>query len=359
MKYNTAEEFANLIKYDSFEYSEEPDDLSVRITALNQHYFKERKILKELNAKPPYSEINTKYIDVIDILKNEFYLTLSEEIRMNFENFFYFTTVDNRYINASIKRSPDKRFFAVFINSSLITLLHRYGKLEYAVRRPEDVKFCSRFPNRLPTHSELIEMLAEMHCYYTETKLAHGPFILLGGVSSICHCLRLNIQEKLLLYHEIAHFLNGDLFDNVVSQKPLSTFENNLSYQREYLADLLGFGLYIRELKYNDILNTNTRHSALYALISMYQIQHGLQGIETARYPHPLNRMGKVIDFFYGQCISDLVEKAFKENRMDIIAPHLLPEINSEEVLILHDIENKLSKIFEKAQIDIDQMPIL
>lgn len=353
MEYSTPEEYANLIKYQNFEYSGEPDDLSVRLTAIDKQYLQEIETLKKIKNRAPFSEINTKYADVVEMLKNDFYSTLSDHVRTKFDNFFHFTTVDNRCMNASIKRSPDKRFYSVFINSSLITLLHRYGKLEFAMLRPKDVVFCSRFPDRSPTRSELVEMFAEMHCYYTSTKMANGPFILIDGISLSSHCIRLDIQEKLLMYHEIGHFLNGDLFDNASEQQPTPFFENNLSYQREYLADLTGFGLYLRELKHNNALSTANRHLALYALISLYMMQHGLQGIETERYPHPLNRMCVVINHYYGPAILDLVDTAIKENQMEIIAPDQLPEIDSSEEQFLSKIERDLQNIFEEAEKDI------
>lgn len=351
-EYSTAEEFANLIKSHRYEYADEADDLAVRLAAIDRHYQDEIKSLKKLKSRPTFSEVNTKYTEVVEILKNDFFSTLPENIKNDFEKYFHFGTIDNRYMNASIVRSPDKRFFAILINSSLITLLHRYGKLEFATLRPEDVTFCSRFPDRKPTKLELIEMLAEMDSYYTTEKLANGPFLLLKGISSITHCLNLNIQEKLIFYHEIGHFLNGDLCDIAAEQKPHSIFENKLSYQREYLADLTGFGLYLRELKLNNILTIANRHAALYAIISMYRMQNGLQGIETDKYPHPLNRMSVVIAYYYGQTIADLVYTAIIDDQMELLAPDKLPEIVLDNESFLHEIENALENIFKEVEND-------
>jgi len=352
MEYNTAEEFANLIKTHRYEYAQESDDLAIRLAAIDKHYKDEIESLKKLKNKPPFSEINTKYTEVLEILKSDFYKTLPENVKNDFEKYFHFGTIDNRYMNASIVRSPDKRFFAVLINSSLITLLHRYGKLEFGVLRPQDVAFCSRFPDRKPTRAELIGMLAEMQCYYSKAKLANGPFLILKGRALIAHTMNLNIQEKLIFYHEIGHFLNGDLIDSSVKQKPHSTFESKLSYQREYLADLTGFGLYLRELKINNILTTTNRHAALYAMISMYRMQHGLQGIETDKYPHPLNRMSMVIAYYYGQTIADLVYTAIIDDRMELLAPDKLPEIVSNDESYSQEIENALENIFKEVEND-------
>lgn len=352
MEYSTAEEFANLIKSNRYEYAEETDDLAVRLAAIDKNYQDEIESLKKLKSRPPFSEINTKYTEVIEILKNDFFSTLPENVKNDFEKYFHFGTIDNRYMNASIVRSPNKRFFVVLINSSLITLLHRYGKLEYAVLRPHDVAFCSRLPDRKPTRTELIGMLAEMHYYYTTAKMANGPFLILKGPAQIAHSININIQEKLIFYHEVGHFLNGDLCNSATEQKPHPNFENKLSYQREYLADLTGFGLYLRELKFNNMLTIVNLHAVLYAVISMYRMQHGLQGIETDKYPHPLNRMSVVIAYYYGQTIADLVHTAIIDDQMELLASDKLPEIVLNDESYLQKIENALENIFKETEND-------
>lgn len=350
MKYNSPKEYADLVKSDLHEFAAEPDDLDIRLAALNKHYQDQLEAVKNMTVgNNKYTETNTMYIRVVELLVDDFYKTLPIEIKENFEKLFHFTTIDNRYTNASIRRSPNKNFFGVFINSSLITLLHRYGKLEFATINPQDVVFCSRYPDRKVTHSEIIEMFAEMHLYFTTMKMAHGPYILLAGPSQSAHMLRLNIQEKLIMYHEIGHFLNGDLFDDVGHKKLFDFAENNIYYQREYLADLVGFGLYIRELKHNGNISTIQRHFALYAIISMYIVLHGLQGIESDRYPHPLNRMCLVIDYYYGTPILDIVDNALKENKIENLSINSLPEIVSNEDEMLSYINNRLSEAFNEA----------
>ncbi|AMR31546.1 hypothetical protein A0256_08955 [Mucilaginibacter sp. PAMC 26640] len=204
---------------------------------------------------------------------------------------FYYTTVDNRRMYARIRRSPDQRFYALFISSSLITILHKLVKLSLAIHFPEMVLDCSRNPGQQVSCEQLIEMYVETYAHFRETKLPLGPQIILDKQLDYPHFLTLTIQEKLLAYHEIAHFLNGDLETDADDVQKLSADYPNINYQREHYADLVGFGLLLREEKIFDKVTKQDRIRMLFALINLFGILYDLQGPETSDYPHPYNRL--------------------------------------------------------------------
>lgn len=345
MTYNSPKEFADLVKSELYEYTAEPDDLDIRLAALRKHYAAE--IAESgIDLQREYTETNTKYQEVIDLLVADFFATLSWEIREWFIEHFYFTTIDNRHMNASVKRSPDKRFYGVFLNSSLITLLHKFGKLDFAVLDPDCVVFCSRFPDSKPVKQDLVEMFAEMYITYSHFKLPLGPQLILNKRMSGVHLLRLREQEQLLLFHELGHFLNGDLSEDRDAQRLAPTFPN-IHYQRECLADLAGFALLLRQYLIKGKVTLEIRQHLLYSVISMYSIQHGLQGDETDKYPHPLDRMCQVIDYFYGQEMTERVEQTIKADKMRELTPESLPRIVSKEQEMLFYVEQQLKKVGE------------
>jgi len=320
-QYASPREFAEAIKRQLFQEVMMAADISTRRSVLAGFYGE--KVFENYNDK--FDALNTRYHRVVQVLVNDFYNTLPADIRQNFEEHFYFSTIDNNKIDASIRRSEDNRFFAVFLNSSLIELLVKLGKLDTARNNPECVHFCSRFPDSKPTKEDLTRMYYETVVLFSTRKLASGPFLVLKEPHSHHHMGQLLIKEKFILYHEIAHFLNGDLFADA-GKRPLTPQFLNISYQEEFLADLGALSLLLLEKK-GTVLH-DERLLIFYALFDLFQTIHGLQGIETTHYPHPLNRLCFILTVFYGKAFADLAEKALRNNDMKCLAPELLPEID-------------------------------
>jgi hypothetical protein len=345
MQFENPKEFAEYIKIEQHEYAAEPDDMELRIEALKSHYAKEIK--NTLFTLPrEFTPLKTTYDEVVQLIVEEFYSTLLPQVRKQFENRFYFTTIDNRGLNASIKRSNDGRFYGVFVYSALITVLHRHGKLRLSIAYPESVKFCSRFPNKPATRKMMVEIYAEVYHYFLATKLPHGPQVLLSESLNNVHLQRLDIQEKLIIFHEIAHFLNGDLNSNVADRQLIPPFDNS-SYQREHLADIVGFALLLRQFKHTESLTREMRYLILLCLIDLFNVQHEIQGIETSVYPHPLNRMSMVIDRFYGAATEEWVADAILNHNMDKLTLSNFPAIDTDDEPIFAYIEQQLVEAFK------------
>jgi len=344
MEFRNAKEFADYIKTELYERQEEADDIEIRLAALKESY---GDMLpgdgKSFHQR--FNAIDTAYSGVIEGLVSEFYETLPISVKNQFASRFHFTTIDNLVLNAHIRRSSDGRFYGIFIYSALITVLHRLGKLELACFYPEMVRSCSRFPGKPATRKKMIEIYAEVYAYFINTKLPHGPLVTLWEPLNRQHLQKLHIQELLIMYHEIAHFLNGDLQSGNEKRKVIRTFTNE-SYQREHLADVIGFGLLIRHFAHSKPLTRELRYLFLICLIELSKIQHEIQGIETEAYPHPLNRMSVVIDKFYGPEVEEWVSTAILNDRTQDLDIANFPDFTTDEENIFRYIEQQLVNAF-------------
>jgi hypothetical protein len=348
MYFQDARAFANHIREREHEYGAEPDDIEERQAALRERYAQE---IEETGYDPfkDFSPTNTAYQEVLTAIGDEFVKFLPEAVREEFLERFYFSTIDNRHLKANIRRSNDGRFYAVFVNSILVTAMTRLFKLELAIKNPEQVHSCSRHPGAKLTSKQFREIYQEVLAHFHETKLPLGPQVLLEEPLNSAHVIMLGVKERLIVFHEIGHFLNGDLEDNCEEKELLSPYPN-LCYQREHLADLIGFGLLLRQFKVEGKLTMLNRYQALLAVVDLQQLQHIIQGIETEKYPHPLNRMSHVIAYFFGDKMEEMVAECILNGKSDNLAIYNFNPDLTREGPILGYIEELLRSAFNKAR---------
>lgn len=309
--YKSAKEFGDAVKKSRYEYEAEPEDLQIRQEAIRNIYGEagsDQILIKQ------YNETETQFSEVVSLIVGELMEVMPEDIGNLFKEHFYFSTANTRKINASIIRSPEGNYFAVIVNSSIINLLTKVGKLEIAFENPNCVDFCNRTPERKPTKEEIASMKQEMYEYFSKFKMPHGPYLIIGGPEAAFHFDRLNIQEKLIVFHEIGHFICGDLF-KTKNEQVLVQSDNvkNIQYQREFLADIIGFGLLLKLEKRNKEISIERRLHILNALVFLFEVLSRLQVKETDKYPHPLNRMNTIIEYYYGVEFAEIIEKMFKD----------------------------------------------
>ncbi|MFA6151011.1 MAG: hypothetical protein WC716_06815 [Chitinophagaceae bacterium] len=346
--YLTAKEFANAIKKDFYEYELETDDLEKRLNAIKVQYEKIAKDLPEFTFEKEFDAINTKFQNVVDNLLKEFYTHLPNNIKAKFEKHFYFTTIDNKSIKAHIRQSSNKSFFGVFINSSLINLLTKIGKLDAALSNPECVVFCNRFPETKPNKEDIKKMRDEQFEYFSTYKMSHGPFIIIEGPEANTHFSRLHIQEQFIFFHEIAHFLNGDLFQDRDDQKLITPFLN-LNHQREHLADLLAFALLLRQHSIQGKVDDEQGLFIMSSIIGLFDVMSCLQQGESDSHPHPLDRMNAIIEGYWGVEVADLIEETYSNkyawDKLRSFPPTLIIDL----VLLMPSIDKKFEEAFNKV----------
>ena len=204
--------------------------------------------------------------------------------------------------NAFIAKSPDGKF-AVVLCSGLMLLLHKYFKLVRAFVAPEDVIHCNRKPASDLTKDDLSSYIGDLIEMYRAHSAPYGPMIKLSDRATIEHSLLLHLAELFILCHELGHFFNGDLAD-LSAYSPLATgadghrYEEYQSHEIEHLADITGFGLYIRVV--NGCQLDTSSMEVLKPILAMFNLFYALAGGASSTHPHPYDRVVRIVTHHYG-----------------------------------------------------------
>lgn len=304
-----------------------------------------------------YDEVNTRYQRVIDLLlEKDFYRVLPSWYKEFVQAHFYFSTIETEQINAKIFRSPDKQFFAIFINTSLIDLLTKVGKLDCATIYPDSVTYCNRTQGRIPTLQELQSMRAEYFERFSLYKVPYGPYLVLTPEASAIHFDALTIKERFLLFHEFAHFLNGDFFNNckALGDAMLATEIENAQHRKEYFADLVAFYLLLKTEKEHNSISYERRVMVLFSIIALFDIFFLLNSDETSSHPHPLRRLYGITEHFFGTAIADAVHATYTDKSQEAVTKILFmeKELDSLEDDFAPVVEHLIIRSTEKKILD-------
>jgi hypothetical protein len=171
--FDNPRDYAHYIKRVKFQDIIRPDqeDMEHRKIFMADHY--------KFEMADNHNAEETRSQQVIDEIICKLKSVLSEKIQVLFEQHFYFSTIETRDINAAIYIHQPKKYFAVFINTALIDLISKLGKLNVIQKTPQALKFCNRFPGRKPSMKEITEMRNEYIAAFSTTKMAMGPFMVL------------------------------------------------------------------------------------------------------------------------------------------------------------------------------------
>jgi hypothetical protein len=101
MNYATAKEFAEQIKKAKYQYQQPAEDFEIRMKALEK-FLLETFGEARTKSEDDFNELQTRYHEVVEHIMKQFYGTLPMNIKEKFERHFYFSTVENRHINAHI-----------------------------------------------------------------------------------------------------------------------------------------------------------------------------------------------------------------------------------------------------------------
>lgn len=343
VNFQSPKEFTDFIKISNYS----------AIKAVNNEELQERDLaLINLYKNVPdrnYSETNTRYDAVISMIIERFYKIIPEQYVDLFKNHFHFSTCETETINAQIFRSPDKQHFAVLFNSSLIDLLTKIGKLSCASENPEVVEYCSRTPGRLPTMSELESMRKEYFEHFTRTKRSYGPFLILKKESAAPHFLQLDLQERFIVFHEIAHFLNGDLFEeeNKASDHLLSYIDNR-NHRKEYFADIVAFRLLLLSEQEDGKISNEKRFWMLLTIVSLFDTFYLLNSEESETHPLAIRRAYCITDQYYGETFTEILERSYGNSSVIRECFLILDKIDSLELYFDTIINELYKKAFDK-----------
>lgn len=330
MKENSIEDFVRIIKATKYTpvTSAEDNDLSIRKDFMVNHYGVVIKMLKEkfpkyslsLDIDSIFNKKVNGYDTICKFLFEELKSIIPDEYTNILDNHIFLSSVETEDINADIHKSYCNNFFAIFLNSSLISLLSKVQKLTLAQINPGCVEFCNRISERKPNKEELSEMRKEYFKYFKENKLSYGPFLVLNKEMSIQYILQLSLQEKFIFYHEIGHFLSGDLFEKDSEIKDF-IFENeeNILYRKEYFADMIAFHLLLKSEKKESVsLSPKDRIRILITITALFDVFHELQDKVSDTHPEPLKRLFCICDYFYGVEITEILAESYS-NKAELI----------------------------------------
>lgn len=255
-------------------------------------------------------------------LKEQLYPSLTSAQRTAVEAQIAVGLLPNGDCNAFIARSPDGKF-AICVCSALMVLLHKYLKLVRAFVAPQDVVFCNRKEASALTKDDASQFIAELLQAHLQIGNAYGPLIKLSESANAQHSTLLTWAELFILCHELGHYLNGDLSDpSAFCALPWgikgSKYEENRDHEKEHLADVTGFTLYIECLK--------TRGAPVISLevvkplMAMFNLIYALGGGASSTHPHPYDRMARIVEHGFGADLGAKMKAALAD-------PDLLPDL--------------------------------
>ncbi|MBD1385425.1 hypothetical protein IDJ75_09070 [Mucilaginibacter rigui] len=331
--FNDPRAYANYIKRIKFRDVTRPDaaDMAHRKKFMAAHY--------KFEMSDNYNAEDTRYQRVIDEIIVEFKGQLNEVYRKVFDEHFHFTTLETTTVNAEISVYKPKAFYAVFINTTLIDLLTKMGKLSAIKSNPEALKFCNRYPGRKPNAGEIKAMRDEYIAAFSQTKRADGPFIVLEESYAVAHFEMLNVQERFIIFHEIGHFLNGDLME-ISGLRPSDMIflnEPNPKHRKEYFADLMAFLLVLKTER--QPVSPERKFFLLTTMITLFDTFYLFDNKENVSHPDAIKRLFCLSDYFYGVRFTELIHQSYEDSTAMIKAMSILDQMKSSEDMItqLHD----------------------
>jgi hypothetical protein len=275
----------------------------------------------------------------VEILYNDICEALPQDLAKIIRDKVIVTSVDTGYINAAVHISSDREYYGIVINSALIQLLHKIGKIIYAIQNPEAVVYCNRCDVKDISKELLNEMYREYFDYFKNSKKSNGPIIHLKEADSIQHILNLNITELFIICHELGHVINGD-FNDINLADEFFDYVDEANHRKEHMADITGFLLMLLTLEKRNDYSKYIRLSILFNIIHLIDLLYSLQETETESHPHPIRRAYCIADHFYGPQWTELIEKSYTDTKIFERIKSNPPKIDS--------IENEITEMLYK-----------
>ena len=181
--------------------------------------------------------------------------------------------------------------YAVIINSSIFTYLHKYGKLLIAATNPSVVEYCNRKSVKELSKKDILDYLIELPHIYFAVNEPKGPMIQLTEEYTYVHMRILEIAEKFILGHELGHYFKGHLSSNQFTELFLSNFRKlkNDNHLIEFEADGFAYDLIIKEKSYYEPT------LILSAISLLFQGLNSLNPYASETHPAPIERMTRLI----------------------------------------------------------------
>lgn len=231
------------------------------------------------------------YDEMVQSYVKELVLLLEENHAKQIGKIITVGSVNSNSINAVCTTDTNGNY-AVVINSSLFTYLHKYGKILLAIQNPTIVTFCNRKDYKEITKKDLEDYLIELPKIYFEVNEPKGPMIHLDDNHTMVHMKILEIAEKFAIGHELGHYFCGHLDNGENTELFLNDLEKlkNDNYKIEFEADDFGFDLI------SDIRNKNSSEIIKSGIYLLFQGLNSLNPYASESHPAPRARMKRLLD---------------------------------------------------------------
>ncbi len=310
-------------------------------------YGKIKTSTKDIEKTLNIDSTTPRYNEVVQALYSELLDSLQDSIRNIFDSDVAFSALETKYINAQVFQSPGEKYFAVIVNSSLIELLHKLGKLDTALMFPGSVVYCNRYPREKITSSQIESLRLEYYAHFQLNKRSHGPLLQLDDKAMHLHISGLTIKEKFIICHELGHILNGD-FLNLSFGDHFFEYINNKNHRKEYMADIFGFLLLLESMKENSEISSPQRLFILSTIIQLFDVFWGLQKEEKDLHPDPLNRLLCITEHFYGPKFTPIVRESYSNKNAINQIVAMINDVDSIEKVLLESLNKWILVLNEK-----------
>jgi uncharacterized protein YejL (UPF0352 family) len=231
------------------------------------------------------------YNEMVQSYMNELIPLLEKNQAEQIGNNITIGSVNSNVINAVCTTDKNGNY-AVVMNSSLFTYLHKYGKISLAIPKPSIVTFCNRKEFKEITRDDLEEYLIELPQIYFKINEPKGPMIHLEEKYTMVHMKILEIAEKFAIGHELGHYFCGHLDNKQNTELFLNDLEKlkNNNHKIEFEADDFGFRLI------SDERNKNSLEVIKAGIYLLFQGLNSLNPYASESHPAPIERMNRLLD---------------------------------------------------------------
>ena len=240
------------------------------------------------HQKNHYDELIRSYV-------NELGKGLTENQKVHLESKISIGSVNTNDINAVCTTDKNGNY-AVVVNSSLFTYLHKYGKLLTALSNPSSVIYCNRKPHTELTKDDILEYIDILPKIYFEMDKVMGPMIHLNEQNTIVHMLILEMAEKFIIGHELGHYFKGHLDNSLNTELFLNQFEKlkNNNHTLEFEAD--DFGLELLQKSQDNSRPDEFNQMLINGGISLaFNGLNSLNPFASETHPAPIDRMNRLL----------------------------------------------------------------
>jgi hypothetical protein len=222
---------------------------------------------------------------------------LQDDVQTRIKSFVAIGGLLSGELNASIIRSPDKKF-AILVNSGLIILLNKVLKLETARRYPRAITYCNRKSPSDLTDEDLIGFREELVNTYRTTGVPRGAMVIISQDFAPSYMNALTTAERFVICHELAHYLNGDLADDRVFVPFLglawaSAYVEGSSHLVEYAADATAFSLM------RQCTGPDSDRLIFHSAAILFDVLHHIRSAQSSTHPGPHDRTRRLAETFF------------------------------------------------------------